>query len=357
MEKYAQVRKRLIIGLIVLSLSMTLVPIVGSLSIEKEKPMMMNCSDGIVISGTMGENGCYISSVLITLNFTNWYYHIYYQIDDGGCCEYMVPIIVDTDGEHTVWVSCFDQEGNVEAVFNATFKIDKTLPDITLTKETLGLGQIKFVANVSDAMSGVWRVEFYIDDEPVFTDFDFPFESPWVWSGKHNVVATVFDFAGNSQIDCMSTPYVLGNIGMSLNPSEISITTSNHFRKSLYEKECLPLRENITVTFTYPENGIYWNDRKIMSYSVPFILHGNGDLVFHGFRFYRDTPVEYTITGPIVLVEFYSDGVLIGTVTTPPYEFSLPTQMTSFSHINLKIIAYGANQGDWDEITIWRLFI
>jgi hypothetical protein len=212
MEKYAQVKKRLIIGLIVLSLSMTLIPIVGSLSIEKEKPMMMNCSDGIVISGTIGENGWYISSVLLTLNFTNWYYHIYYQIDDGDCCEYTVPIIVDTDGEHTVWVSCVDKEGNVEAVFNTTFKIDKTLPEITLTKETAGLGQIKFVANVSD----VWRVEFYIDDEPVFTDFDFPFESPWVWSGDHNVVATVFDFAGNSQIDCMSTPYVLSGIQKSL---------------------------------------------------------------------------------------------------------------------------------------------
>ena len=78
-------------------------------------------------------------------------------------------------------------------------------------------------------------------------------------------------------------------------PTAISTTTINHYEKNLFEKRCSPLQENITVTFTYPENGIYWNENKIIPYSVPLIVHGNGELVFHGFRFYRDTPVDYTV--------------------------------------------------------------
>jgi hypothetical protein len=115
----------------------------------------------------------------------------------------------------------------------------------------------------------------------------------------------------------------------------------------------------VTITFTYPENEIYWNEKKIAPYSVPYILHGNGDLVVHGLRVYRATPVEYTLTGSIERMEFYVDGALVGIVTSPPWEYEGFALITSFSHFNEKIIVYGTNPGDWgsDEITIWRLFI
>jgi len=364
MKKYTQVRKKLIIGLITLSLSLTLIPIAGSLPIEKNYLMMtLDCLGGIEISGMMGENGWYISNVVITLNFKSWpdgVNHSYYKIDGGDWIEYICPICYcGDDGYHTVWAFYFDQWGNPSPIYNASFKIDTVLPEITLTRETVGLGQIKFVANVSDAMSGVWRVEFYIDDAPMLTDFDAPFESEVFWSGKHNVVAFVFDFAGQSDAAELITPYVQGSDGMNSNPTETSTTPINRFQEHFNERECSSVGENITVTFTYPENGIYWNDRKIMPYSVPFILHGNGNLSFNWFRFYRDTPVEYTITGPVDRVDFYLDGSLIGSATAAPYELDFSILMPSFSHITVKIIAYGASQGDWgsDEITIWRLFV
>jgi hypothetical protein len=148
-------------------------------------------------------------------------------------------------------------------------------------------------------------------------------------------------------------------VGTGIIPIMINAKTTNHYEANLNKKEYSPLRGNITVTFTYPENGIYWNDRKIMPYSVPLILHGNGDLVHRLFRFYRDTPVEYTITGPIFFIEFYLDGALVGNITSEPWEFVAPILITSFSHKNFKIIAYGTNQDDWgsDEITIYRLFL
>ena len=163
---------------------------------------------------------------------------------------------------------------------------------------------------------------------------------------------------------CLAVGIILLFVATGFIPTAISTTTINHYEKNLFEKRCSPLQENITVTFTYPENGIYWNEYKIIPYSVPLILHGNGELVyghFGLFRLYRDTPVKFTIEpgGHITLIEFYIDGHLIGNVTTPPYEFKGLGLMTRFSHKNLKIIAYGANQGDWgsDEITIYRLFL
>jgi hypothetical protein len=148
---------------------------------------------------------------------------------------------------------------------------------------------------------------------------------------------------------------------ISISAAVIGASTHYSYEKKMCWTDCVASRGNITVTFTYPEDGIYWNEKKILPYSVPFILHGNGKIGFAHLRFYRDTPINYTIESSvgISLVEFYMDGVLIVTVTTPPYEFAWNCQMTSFSHRNCKIVAYGPNPNDWgsDEITIYRLFV
>ncbi len=357
MKKGLQGRKKLIIGFIILFLSMTIFPMTEGQSVEKDTSIKtISCLNGIIISGWMGENGWYRSGVQITWNYTGPVNHTYYKIDNGTWQEYTVPIFVDTEGIHTVWMYLIDHGEYYSD--NATFKIDKTNPEITLAKEDVGFGQVKFVANVSDAVSGVWRVEFLVDDEPLFTDFDAPFESDVFWAGDHNVVAFVFDVAGNSKADDLTTPYVIENIWKSLDPTEMSTTSINSYQQNLDGREKAPLRRNVTITFTYPENGIYWNEKKIAPYSVPFILHGNGDLVVQGLRLYRATPVKYTMTGSIVRMEFYFDGTLVGIVDSPPWEF-VSVLMTSFSHFNEKIIVYGSNPGEWgsDEITIWRLFI
>jgi hypothetical protein len=218
MKTYTHVRNRLVLGLVVLSFSLTLIPITGSLPIEKEHLKMMNGSDGIVISGTMGENGWYISDVSITLNFSGWPGPIFYNIDHEGWNLYSgIPLLVDTDGKHSVDIICYDQEGNIENISSATFKIDKTPPNLILSKETIGQNQIKFVAIVSDATSGIWRVEFYLDDEPVFIVYDSPYETRALYSRKHHVIAIVFDFAGHSEAGNMSTPYVFSGDQKSLN--------------------------------------------------------------------------------------------------------------------------------------------
>ena len=84
------------------------------------------------------------------------------------------------------------------------------------------LQKIRFNANVSDEASGVWRVEFYLDDELNFTDYDLPYEWTWTGSGNHTVTAKVFDWAGHSANSSISTPFIQSHIQNSLNNQQIS---------------------------------------------------------------------------------------------------------------------------------------
>ncbi len=137
-------------------------------------------------------------------------------------------------------------------------------------------------------------------------------------------------------------------------PTAMHATSVKNSEKNLFGKDTSTLRGNITVTITFPENGVYWNDHKIMPFSVPFVLHGLG--AKRGF-FVRITPVEFSISGNAAELEVYWNGVSVGNVTSPPWTFG-GVPMTFFSCVTVKIIAYGY-QGDSgsDEITIYRLFL
>ena len=75
----------------------------------------------------------------------------------------------------------------------------QTIPEINLTKERLSENEVKFIANVSDELSGIDRVEFHKwAGDPRFVDYDFPYECIWIGSSNENVTATVYDKAGNS---------------------------------------------------------------------------------------------------------------------------------------------------------------
>jgi hypothetical protein len=153
---------------------------------------------------------------------------------------------------------------------------------------------------------------------------------------------------------CLAVGIILLFVGTFIIPTTINATTMNQYGKNLHQKECSLLQKGITVTFTYPENAIYWNDHKIAPFSVPLILH------YH-FHLWILVKLKIEPLENISKIEFYYNGALLATWFPPgPYpnfdNIELP--MTRFSHASLKIIAY-TNQGDQgsDEITIWRLFL
>jgi hypothetical protein len=68
---------------------------------------------------------------------------------------------------------------------------------------TLIIGPIAISADAYDEESGINKVEFYIDDELKYTDYEEPYE--WLWDETafwdHRVKAIAYDNAGNSVSD------------------------------------------------------------------------------------------------------------------------------------------------------------
>jgi len=215
-------KKGLVSGIVVLFLGMSIMPIAGSLSVEKHSSIIGSVKElntmtktesrgiYVILHGEMGENGWFISPDIyfeVIANNGSEVVAVYYRIDNGAWIEYTEPFVFPPGWFHHLEVLVYDQYGN-PWYFSFEIKIDCTLPTIELQKKILSLHKMKFIADVSDEPSGVWRVEFYFDNELNFTDYDFPFEWIWTGSGNHTVTAKVFDWAGHSANSSISTPYV-----------------------------------------------------------------------------------------------------------------------------------------------------
>ncbi len=125
-----------------------------------------------------GENGWYISNVTVALNATDdmsGVKEIRYTIN-GGPLK-IIPgdngsFILSEDGNDiSVVFWAVDNAGNVETPKNSfTIDIDQTKPDIDLTYEITGGNwltgwEITFTATVTDTMSGICLIEFYLNEE------------------------------------------------------------------------------------------------------------------------------------------------------------------------------------------------
>jgi len=173
------------------------------------------------LSGTMGNNNWYISSVTITLTATDpsrprqispvkstngrgpsGINTTYYKIDTGSWTNYTVPFSVSTDGCHNLSYYSVDYAGNTEPVTGPfAFKIDQTPPRINLTVTALNPLKTKWLlaADVNDVTSGVSKVEFYIDNVLQGT-ITTPGPYQWIYEGSGKIAkAVVYDAAGNAK--------------------------------------------------------------------------------------------------------------------------------------------------------------
>ncbi len=153
---------------------------------------------------------------------------------------------------------------------------------------------------------------------------------------KASVVGIILLFIGTCVI-----PVIAQNI-------EKQLVTNGNFSKNTNG-----LHDNNTITHK-PDDGLYWNDRKIAEYSVPFYLH----YYFRLFaKFYPTFIFNDNVSG-ISYIEFYVDGVLIGNATCPPWTFTFKVTVTPFHHsltCGIKVYFYGG-QILSDNVTIYRLF-
>jgi len=165
------------------------------------------------VSGTMGQNGWYVSNVQVTLTAQDFKWphdvdYTMYKVDNGAWTIYTTPIVVSTDGSHKVYFYSVDTAvpPNTEDEQNVSFKMDKTAPVInafTATPENAMKTKWLLEADATDPTSGIVLVEFYADDALVgsVTQTPYTFEVTYTIAGKpHTAQCIVYDAAGNSAL-------------------------------------------------------------------------------------------------------------------------------------------------------------
>ncbi len=175
--------------------------------VEEQASETRTTSDLIHVSGTMGNNGWYISNIQITIHPPQGAGPVFYKFDNGEWSEYSYPIIVDTDGVHTFYVF-YMIDGNQSEIFSVGFKIDQTPPFLHATFDKEG-HRVIVTVDTFDNMSGVVVVEFYLDGSLLInvTAAPYVFEFSISLFGEHTVSVIVYDAAGNSAEASHTFPY------------------------------------------------------------------------------------------------------------------------------------------------------
>ncbi|EMR75080.1 Carboxypeptidase regulatory-like domain-containing protein [Thermoplasmatales archaeon SCGC AB-540-F20] len=184
-----------------------------------------------VFFGKLGENNWYVSCVQISFIWSSDVVKIWCQIDDEDWINWSEPFEpICEDGAHTICWKYEDIEGNISDVYCKDFKIDQTPPDIEEVEwETFqeppifGIWYVTFTCNATDNISGMDRVEMYINEglHEVITGagpiYEFEIEwwcilfLDWVFTFVH------YDTAGNFTNDSINDseitpfPYIKNN--------------------------------------------------------------------------------------------------------------------------------------------------
>ena len=122
-------------------------------------------SSEIIVTGTEGSNGWYISDLVVTLSASDGpegsgIAKTEYSFDNISWNTYLNPFTVFTEGINTIYYRSTDNAGNIENTLSANINIDKTPPSITIlnpeaSKDYL-LNQVNLAEwVVEDSISGI----------------------------------------------------------------------------------------------------------------------------------------------------------------------------------------------------------
>ena len=191
--------KTLAMGVFVLFIIISVTPSIGFSSyLDDTTPPVTTIS--FYPSEPDGENGWYVSVVTVTLNATDDDSGVNvtkYCVDGGIWYNYTEPFILDEDGKD-IFIEFYsiDKAGNQEEIKSALIDIDRTKPDIYFSFDLERYNRWEFIYNfwvdAEDFISGMNRVEFYIDDVHQKTVFGPGPEYDWIW--KPRIYSKVIGF-------------------------------------------------------------------------------------------------------------------------------------------------------------------
>ena len=164
------VKKSLVFGIIILFFGITITKSVGISNYfdDTTAPVTTISFDPAKPNGC---NGWYISNVTVMLNATDDLSGVnvtYYRINGTDWNEYIFPFIVFEEGENIlIEYYSIDNAGNVETVKSSTLDIDKTPLKGTIEWKIRKIGcckwEITFYINITEEISGMERIEFYLN--------------------------------------------------------------------------------------------------------------------------------------------------------------------------------------------------
>lgn len=161
--------------------------------------VLESCGYSFVIDGDFGENGWYVNPVWIIFSFDlDVVESVYFRINADEWILYTEPYYFDELGEHDLEYYVVLIGGEISDIFGPyDFKIDYTLPVISNVEvEKIDWNTHKVTADVSDEVSGIERVEFYIDGVFQESIKEEPWEFLWSDTGRFTLQIMVYDYAG-----------------------------------------------------------------------------------------------------------------------------------------------------------------
>ncbi len=157
------------------------------------------------LSGSLGDNGWYNSSVSITLTTSDssGVNAKYYRIDGGKWNAYNGSFNISDDGIHTIEFYSIDNASNMETTNSTTVKIDMSLPTTSISViGTIGnngwyTSDVNISLSSSDTFSGIHYLNYSVDGQAWQTyTGSFSISS----EGTHTIEFNATDFAGNKEV-------------------------------------------------------------------------------------------------------------------------------------------------------------
>ena len=128
-----------------------------------------------LVSGSLGENGWYVSDIIIVLSASDTdsgVSYIEYKLNELHWQEYTNVITVTEDGAHSIIYRSVDEANNIETAGIWDFYIDTVAP--SSWHETIGaeegieffISPVGIILIADDIDSGVWYIEYHVDSNP-----------------------------------------------------------------------------------------------------------------------------------------------------------------------------------------------
>jgi hypothetical protein len=223
--------------------------------------------------------------------------------------DYLWKTSFNDIGDHTIFARAFDSSSNtsISPVITVTVDTTNVIPSVNIRNPLDGQivsGIVNIVAEATDD-DGVERVEFYIDGikEQIVSapPYTYSWNTMQVKAGDHNIYAKAFDLNSNSGI----SPAITVTVDTSIDNT-------------------LPV-----VNIVNPSNG------QLVSGNVNIVAEASDD-------------------NGVEQIEFYIDGFLGKTVTTPPYNYLWNTNLVKAGNHNIYAKAFdpSGNSGISRVITV-----